>query len=256
MNSDREPISNGDASDTMLDELLSQARWPDVDPAAEARLAEHYRRVSIHGPSNIIRAAVAIAALIGVVLGIWFSMTRSKSPIAITPPVVPARPAPEVKKPEPLVRPLGPLERLALIEDRQQRAQRSKAPPQAVKPDPLASLRRLDNAALVRLAAATTDATRRNQAFRLLLERNDLQSFLYFVLRPNTRGEALALLHQMPNPPTGELLAELNHRQVDYRLAAAKALGGLCDRKLDRMLMTMVATNDHRREAIAALLSC
>lgn len=274
MKSDREPFSEGDASDAsdaMLDELLAQARWPEPGNDAQARLRHGYLRAaggslrlfnqpraSARG-SKVVRAVIGIAAMIMIVIGVWIGTTqKNNNHVAIVPPIAPVNPTPEVKKtaPEPFVRPLGPVERLVLIEDKQRLAQRTKSPPQAVKPDSLATLRRLDNAALVRVASAATDMNRRDNAIRLLLERNDLQSFLYFVLRPNTRAEALAVLHEMPNPPTNELLAELNHRQVDYRLAAAKALGGLCDRKIDRTLMTMVATNNHRREAIAALLSC
>ncbi len=256
MTRDREDNFEGDASDAMLDELLAQARWPEPDSQSESRLR---MRCGMIRPTRtpVYRIAIAVAAMIAIVVGIWFVETRPRSRIAVAPPAPPSvAPPVTVEKYAPRVRPLGPVERLVLIEDKLRNAQRAKASSQTVKPDPLAWLRRLDNAALVRVASATNDAERRDNAIRLLLERNDLQSFLYFVLRPNTRNEALAVLHEMPNPPTSQLLAELNHRQVDYRLAAAKALGGLCDQKIDRTLLLMVATNNHRREAIAALLSC
>ena len=256
MTRDRENNFEGDASDAMLDELLAQARWPEPDSQSESRLR---MRCGMIRPTRtpVYRIAMAVAAMIAIVVGIWFVETHPKSQLTVAPPAPASVASPvTVEKYAPLVRPLGPVERLVLIEDKQRNAQRAKASPQTVKPDPLASLRRLDNSALVRVASATNDAERRDDAIRLLLERNDLQSFLYFVLRPNTRAEALAVLHEMPDPPTSQLLAELNHRQVDYRLAAAKALGGLCDQKIDRTLLLMVATNNHRREAIAALLSC
>jgi hypothetical protein len=175
-----------------------------------------------------------------------------------TPKAVPAAAPTQIPlpQPEPIVRPLGPVERLALIGDKQ-RSKRKSPGTQPGKPvDAFAYLRRLDNAALTRFALQTHDAERQRAVFSLLLQRNDLQSFLYFVLKSDTRPQALATLDAMPNPPINALLAELDHSQVDYRLAAAKALGGLCSRGLGQTFMAMIQQNDHRREAIAALLSC
>jgi hypothetical protein len=251
-----------DADDAALDELLSQARWPEPSVGSEARLRAAYLQVRAPRQSNwMLHAVTAMAAVLAIACGIWFvaqSQHKPSGPIVLVPqwPSVPSVPVTQAEK-VPLVRTLGPAERLVLIADKRERAARKATQQQPAPPkDPLAQLRRLDSSALTRMATATTDAPRRRDAISVILERNDLQSFLYFVLRPSTRDDAIAVLHAMPNPPTQELLAELNHQQVDYRLAAAKALGGICNHEIDRKLMTMVATNNHRREALAALLSC
>jgi hypothetical protein len=261
MMSGNDPIR--DADDAALDELLSQARWADANAGAEARLKAAYSTTRNRRKLNwTIGAAMSSAAMIAVVAGVWWIVSlnhRTPPAVAVKPNITPASQPIVINtqsQSSPLVRPLNPAERLVLIADKQaakkQVAQKRESPPV----DPLAPLKRLDNAALTRLATATKEPARRRDAISLILQRNDLQSFLYFVLRPSTRDDALAVLHAMPNPPTQELLAELNHQQVDYRLAAAKALGGICDHKIDQTLMTMVRRNDHRREAIAALLSC
>jgi hypothetical protein len=222
-------------------------------------------RASARGSQRAWQAVIALAALIAIVGGIWaivslnhrtvpqilvdqngFSPTSEQTKVVVLPKAKSAA----------LVRALNPAERLVLIADKEATKKQAAQAKRKTPVDPLASLRRLDNASLTRLATATKDAMRRRDAISLILQRNDLQSFLYFVLRPSTCDDALAVLHAMPNPPTQELLAELDHQQVDYRLAAAKALGGICNHQIDQTLMKMVATNNHRREAIAALLSC
>jgi hypothetical protein len=276
MKSENDPIREG-ADDATLDELLGQARWPEAKADSVARLKIAYLRAaggslrlstqpraSARSSRRALGAAMALAAMVAIALGVWWIVLvnhRSSPQVAIEPDPSPTALPEHVEKiapaqPERLVRALNPAERLVLIADRQ--AAKAQAASKKEKPgvDALAPLRRLDNASLTRLASATKEPTRRREAIALILERNDLQSFLYFVLRPSTRDDALAVVHAMPNPPINALLAELNHQQVDYRLAAAKALGGLCDHAIDSTLMTMVRQNHHRREAIAALLSC
>jgi hypothetical protein len=261
MVSENDPIR--EAEDSALDELLSQARWADADAGAEARLDEAYLAISArHTSRSFIGAAMVLAATLAIAVGGWWiaSLNHPAAPaVAVKPNIIPAsQPVVFNTQPQstPLVRPLNPAERLVLIADRQAAKQQALKAKEKPVVDPLAQLKRLDNASLTRLATATKEPARRRDAISLILQRNDLQSFLYFVLRPSTRDDALAVLHAMPNPPTQELLVELNHQQVDYRLAAAKALGGICDHKIDQTLMRMVRRNDHRREAIAALLSC
>jgi hypothetical protein len=276
MKSENDPIREG-ADDAMLDELLGQARWADAKADSVARLKVAYLRAaggslrsstqpraSARGSRRSLGAVMALAAMVAIALGVWWIVLlnhRASPQVAIEPKAAPIARPEQIEKiapaqAEPLVRALNPAERLVLIADKQ--AAKAQAASKQDKPaaDPLAPLRRLDNDSLTRLASATKEPTRRREAIGLILERNDLQSFLYFVLRPSTRDDALAVVHAMPNPPILALLAELNHQQVDYRLAAAKALGGLCDDAIDSTLMTMVRQNNRRREAIAALLSC
>jgi len=76
------------------------------------------------------------------------------------------------------------------------------------------------------------------------------------VLDPATRLGALTALHAAPTPPTDLLIARLNSPLVDQRFAAAKALGSVCHSETLDALKQMVARDVHRREALAALLSC
>lgn len=84
-----------------------------------------------------------------------------------------------------------------------------------------------------------------------------VEQFLSMVLDNATRGPALAALHAAPAPPVEQLIETLSDPQVDRRLAAAKSLGALCHRAdVGEALRRMVSANRHRREALAALLSC
>jgi hypothetical protein len=73
---------------------------------------------------------------------------------------------------------------------------------------------------------------------------------------PHLRPDAWAAAAHAP-PPSPELLIEhFDDFHVDYRFAAARLLGRTCDAEHCRLLERMVRLNDHRREALAALLCC
>ena len=113
--------------------------------------------------------------------------------------------------------------------------------------------------ALLALARAPHPDSRR-EAIGALLKLHDkpaTSEFLAMVLDDTRRDDALAALHASAAPPVEQLIANLDHPQVDRRFAAAKALGSLCDRAdVGKTLRRMVNQNDRRREALAALLSC
>jgi hypothetical protein len=120
---------------------------------------------------------------------------------------------------------------------------------------------RLGGAAeLAKLARTSESDASRHESVRALLVRADragTDAFLSLVLDTTTRDVALAALHDAPEPAVRSLLAALDHNRVDYRLAAAKSLGSVCDHgDLGARLRRMVRDNDNRREALAALVSC
>jgi hypothetical protein len=79
--------------------------------------------------------------------------------------------------------------------------------------------------------------------------------YLDLVSDPKTRTDALAALSRVANPPTDRLLAALNDPLVPRRVAAALVLGRIDGPVLTRRLITMVAADQNRREALIALAS-
>ena len=114
--------------------------------------------------------------------------------------------------------------------------------------------------ALVTLARTSDSDVTRGESARALLARGDraaTDAFLSLVLDAATRDVALSALHDAPDAGVQSLLAALDHHRVDYRQAAAKSLGSVCDHgDLGARLRQMVRDNDNRREALAALVSC
>ncbi|HEV2294977.1 MAG TPA: hypothetical protein VGR35_14075 [Tepidisphaeraceae bacterium] len=116
-----------------------------------------------------------------------------------------------------------------------------------------------DVESLVALTRAAHPGPRREAVAQLLGLGSEraVTEFLALVLDDATREDALAALHGASAPPVEQLMAALDSAHVDRRLAAAKSLGTLCHRPdVGAALRQMVTTNRHRREALAALLSC
>lgn len=112
---------------------------------------------------------------------------------------------------------------------------------------------------LVALARTSQPGPRREAIGQLLALGAEpaVTAFLAMVLNDAMRDDALAALHGSSNPPVEKLIAALDDARVDRRFAAAKSLGTLCNRPdVSQALRRMVDTNRHRREALAALLSC
>ena len=137
MKSENDPIREG-ADDAMLDELLAEARWPVVDDQAESRLRMRWSMARRSERSAYRPLLAAAAAVVLIACGIWFVVhqhAETQPKIAVGPPVVPQSksipsPLPIAKKADrpPLVRPLGPAERLVLIADKQLAKQKPATP--------------------------------------------------------------------------------------------------------------------------------
>jgi hypothetical protein len=83
-----------------------------------------------------------------------------------------------------------------------------------------------------------------------------MEAFLRIMLAPSLRDDGLAAVRSMPSPPTALLLQRFDDAHVDYRFAAARALGALCEGDVRSDLQQMVLDGTHRREALAALVWC
>jgi len=81
----------------------------------------------------------------------------------------------------------------------------------------------------------------------------DVDAFLARVADPKTRGQALATLDTLTNPPTDQLLARLTDRRSDVRVAAALALGRIDGPATTDRLIALIAQGQSRREAFIAL---
>jgi HEAT repeat protein len=111
---------------------------------------------------------------------------------------------------------------------------------------------------LAQLARESTDVGVRRAAMASLVrpEPRAVDLFLAMVLDASTRPDVLASVAQIDPSAASALLKALDHPRVDYRFAAAKALGALCPHGIAPELRRMVERNRQRREALAALLCC
>lgn len=116
-----------------------------------------------------------------------------------------------------------------------------------------------DSLTLARMAALRGDETARLSLWAALLARGDTDSvslFIDAVQDPATRRSALAGLTTMREPPVEQLFLFLNSPRQAERLAAAHALGQLCDSEVSQQLIRIARTSPERQEAFVALLSC
>lgn len=251
--------------DRTLDELLAQARWPEPSNESTERLRRQW--MSLHRPRIGQPAiwAAAAAVLLAIGLAAWVNMPSRH--IEIPAPLVHG---PDVNVETPTVRQSKIAwreatlhERLALLSASSSASPKPALPAPAPPKQDVAAVPPLHHEsvpAIVTLARTARSGDARAQACSALLARGDAESinaFLSLVLDPATRNSALAALHDAPDGAAEALLAALDHRRVDYRLAAAKSLGSLCEHGgVGARLQQMVRENDNRREALAALVSC
>jgi hypothetical protein len=280
--------------DGALDQLLSEARWPELSTEATARLRQTL--ITTPRPLRIPWQTASVAAGVALVIGAgaWFLRTRpvttrstqlATAVTNITPAVwqVPVRPATSFErlmlmastKParRPLVttpsRSLQPVVAAAPVASNRLPAsadalrtsiQRSLASREVVDGslvDDFAALAGTSDLPILRqlLSQPAIEAA----VYSRLLARDDKQSIdliLSLILDSSTRNGALGALRTAQRPPVDRLLAQLNAPLVDRRLAAARALGSLCHGSTLDLLKQMIARDDHRREALAALISC
>ena len=110
---------------------------------------------------------------------------------------------------------------------------------------------------VLRLTLVPDSAARRRMLAGWLKEGSPvaLQATLLALTQPNLREDARAAATAHP-PDAVQLLSHFNDAHVEYRFAAAALLGANCAPDRCRMLEQMVRQNNHRREALAALLCC
>ena len=114
-----------------------------------------------------------------------------------------------------------------------------------------------DSQALASAMLRETEPESRQKLLEALLQRRDgMDRFLDLIRNRPTRDVALAMLDNLPEPPTNALLAELNSLSVERRFAAAKALGSFCHGQTLPTLKRMIETGNHQREALAVLSEC
>jgi hypothetical protein len=260
-----DPFEPDDASDAALDRLLAQATWAEPSPASTQRLRENWRAIRRRRMSMRIGAAMAVAASLAIVVGsftYWMSQgarPHTRPPVFLN--VIPDSPT-NVKplvartaEPAPIVgQPLTIGQKLALL--------RSQAPPSRppnlVKPAPPPAKPVVRDLSHLLADVRSPSADLRRTVLREMLDRSDPQSmnaFLGFLRDPSLRDEALAVLRSAPNPPVDRFVEQLNSPLLANRMAAAQALGEICDADVAGRLAQMVRSGTNRREAIAALLS-
>jgi hypothetical protein len=268
-------------ADQQLDELLQMARWPEMPAEATARLRYS---IGAHRPfiswkwTALAAAASVLIAFGSAIILMHHRSARISTRISISAPVAVESTV--------TCRPANLYERMLLMADSRSSAKARPLSVPKIRTSPIASAdwmraeltRKLgrpgepiDDALVESFAKSAEFADigtiRRcimrpelsDAAYAGLLARRDQLSIdflLKFVLDSTTRSSALAALRAAPDPPIEALLARLDSPLVDQRFAAAKALGSLCHGQTLDTLKQMVARDDHRREALAALISC
>lgn len=265
MNPDEPQLDRPDPLDAALDSLLAKARWPVPSPVYAARLEavlrstrrrSHWRRVIGAG---ITALAASIVLLVSV---------RSRPPLeglrhapskGVEPLLMMMGADSESSTPQNVSRPATPYERLIVASPQPVPSARETQPTAPNRLLTMTSIPTTPSGKNQRLEIRTRDASEavRRSAMQALLERgaaSDVQAYLSCVLDPALRGDALAAIDAMPEPPVDLLLANLNCPLVDHRYAAARVLGQLHDESLPSRLAQMIATDTNRREALAVLV--
>jgi hypothetical protein len=253
--------------DPALDELLAQARWPEPSFESTERLRRQWGALRQPRVGRPLAWAVAAGILIAIgsaatSLMLSRDIERPAQVVHHAPVMVeaPAAAAPRIASREATLQ-----ERLALLSASSAVKVKPPVPAPAAAPpkQDLAAAPSLPHesvrAVITRARIAKSDDARAEAVGTLLVRGNaeSIDAFLSLVLDPATRTSALAALHGAPDGAAEALLAALDHRRVDYRLAAAKSLGSMCEHGgVGARLQQMVRENDNRREALAALVSC
>jgi DNA-binding protein Fis len=286
--------------DDKLDALIAQARWPELDVAAQSRLRATIRRESPHSAQRLWLRFALTGAAASVALGAGGWLAYSQLAVATirserahhTPrrePMPKDAASQQQTTPRPgssAGRPPNIYEQLILASAKSKTSGGTAVAvvpadevPNPVKPSRLrdavlVELRRPANTAdarVVRDYIAQSDLVDRavlrqcltrpdvkNAAYEALLRRTDepsIEMILQLVLDAQTRDAVLAGLSSSQRPPVDALIDRLSGPDVQKRFAAARALGAIDDAASLSRLQRMAQSNDHRREALAALLS-
>ena len=93
----------------------------------------------------------------------------------------------------------------------------------------------------------------------VLLNRNDAAAtelFLQFVADTRSRNVALEAIQQANDPPVEILLSYLDTSRSDLRMAAAVAVGSMCQDEITQSLINLALAERGRPEPLIALLTC
>lgn len=246
------------SSHDALDDLLAQARWPQAKLDARARLVGVYRAEGsrLARRTVFVRSALALAASVMIVFSVSrftrFDRPPKRDGSVSVQPVVRQRIALEPRVPM-IVRPPTNLE-TAIIATR-----RPRKPAAAPAPAPMAKNQPeiVDVSAIAReLNKPDLPSERRQILLARLVEEGSVRSmqvFLDAITRGATRGDALAAIDRLKQPPIEKLIATLRDPVVDRRIAAARALGYVNGPALTNRLIRMAENDESRREAMIAL---
>ena len=267
----REPIS-----DQELDELLTQARWPNASSESSQRLQDRWGELTARRTlrPTIWRSVSAAAAMLAVAIGIvWIVLDRFEKTRTVansTTETTANSPTPERGvTPTRSMRVIGRepnLIELAYMRKFEKKASAatkpSNHPPSA--PFPSGSVPSAPVVVATAPAPAPAPAPQTKpvvtaaQRIARTLDRPTpivIHKYLMMVMDPQTKRDALAALDQMKRPPTDQLLAVLSSPRVDLREAAALALGRIDGPATTRKLITLIEADQSRREAFLALAS-
>jgi hypothetical protein len=269
--------SPGNCPEDPLDAFLAKARWPEPtrESASEllgvwAACSPASRRV---GRSSLLPACLGLAAAIIVVTGTAIAFLHQGNPTSIgkVPSGTPHAIAAPVRSASTVLhvvsRPPTPYERWMLLYVSSPPLSRSiesgpreHLPPLAETnpPDAAPEVASRSQNLFLRLSRIDDTATRRRIIVGWLSDGSPvgLDAAIAALADARLRPDAWAAAASAPPPPPDLLMAHFNDLHADYRLAAARLLGRSCDPEHRQLLERMVRLNDHRREALAALLCC
>jgi hypothetical protein len=248
-----------------LDDILSQATWPEPAAKAVGRLEATWDELRSPARWRIgWRVAAALAAVIVICFAAVSIIDRRPKPVIAVSPAAPA-PAVNVARPESPAstsmrvagRDVSDVELLVLhAKEKQLRRQQAAAVAPAPPPDPTRA-RAFDVRTLTSAARAAAGPERRH-LIATLLDRHSadaVMAYLELLNDPAIKADALAALDQVTKPPTDRLLATLDGPRADLRVAAALALGRIDGPVTTRRLIDRVAADRNKREAMLALAS-
>jgi len=249
-------------SDQELDELLTQARWPQASSESSQRLRESWSELAARRTlrPSIWWSVGAVAAVLIIAIGaVWMVLDpfeKTQSVANSTPLPHPNSPTRERGVPSELsMRVIGRepnLVELAYM----QKFEKKRATTTTTKPANQASPSTL----VITIAPPPEPKPTMTASERVakLLDRpssSAMQKYLAMVMDPQTKRDALSALDQLKHPPTDQLIAVLSSPRVDLREAAALALGRIDGPVTTRKLIQLIEADRSRREAFLALAS-
>lgn len=216
-----------------LDDLLNAARWPAMLPDATLRLRREWQAISRNRSSSQTKWLQA-AAMILIGFGVWFVVIKQRSAGVAQQRIVSMPPNPIIQnKPDIVaVRLANPAELAWALTamSRQEIAGQSHGKSASVQksPETLQALLQRDPTTGVQECLKLAELKHEEPAVSAL---------------KNVRGVAIE-----------KLFARLDDPRIETRLAAARLLGKVDGPRVTEQLARMVAANQNRREALAALL--